>query len=420
VNKSLKILAISSQHPPDHAGGYELRVKEILDGLAQRGHILRMLTTLPERHGFREDPESRYPILRELHNRYRSPSFPLELLRDLADTRFLQKQVREFQPDVVYLGHTYILSKALLPWLARQAIPIYYDEGGSGLIEAWEDHGRWFRFCGDWHSRIFLVNWLKPLAAWMVNSLSRGRLQREWCWPGNLLAVFNSQLNLENALVKGVPMQSPLVLHSGIDLEKFRFKQRQEFGKPLQILVPGRLEKRKGQADAVKLLRALINLGIEANLKLAGTDSSGNYTQEINRLVITLNLQSKVTIEPMLTQVQLVEEYHGADICFFPSYQEIGFSRVPLEAMACGCLVLTYGNEGSDEVISDGETGFIVKAGDISSCVSLIQKMSSNPGALNGIQAAARARIEDRHALQNVLKRIEELLAGLTPTGKAD
>ena len=71
----MKILAISAFHPPDHFGGYELRVKSILDGLAERGHEILLLTNLPEKQGLKLET-GQYPVLRSLHNRYKASLSP--------------------------------------------------------------------------------------------------------------------------------------------------------------------------------------------------------------------------------------------------------------------------------------------------------------------------------------------------------
>lgn len=373
----MKILAISAFHPPCHSGGYELRIKEIMDGLAQRGHNVRMLTNLA--NGLRKAETSTYPVIRRLHNHMRARFFPHELLNDLQDTHLLQREIEHFQPDVIYLGHTYILSKALLPFLARQQTPIYYDEGGSGLIEAWMEHGRWFRFSGDWRSSFAPLNWMKPLVVKLVCALGEGRIFPKWTWPEKMRIVFNSQLNQNNAAAAGVPVENSMVLHSGVDTDLFSFQPREGFGDPLRIICPGRLERRKGQLDAVELLHALLETGIDAHLTLAGAGWTEDYATEVEERVRQLDLSGKVTLKPMLTSDALSQEFSLADICFFPSVQQIGFSRTPLEAMACGCIVLTYGNEGSDEILAYGLSELLFTQGDFTGMVRFIHDLVDHP-----------------------------------------
>ena len=110
----------------------------------------------------------------------------------------------------------------------------------------------------------------------------------------------------------------------------------------------------------------------------------------------------------MVTQDKLVGLYHQADICFFPSYQEPGFSRTPLEAMACGCIVISYGNEGSDEIIRNKQTGFLVPPGDYLGIVAIIKELVSNHKMVNSIAWEARKEIEEFFSMNRYIDRIEE------------
>ena len=209
------MFTLTANFPPDHMGGYGLRVSNVLDALAMRGHNIRLLTTkstalLPgyvDSYGF--------SVVRQLHLRHSAKFFPKEVLVDLLDTRLLEKHIRSFAPDIIYLGHIYPLSKALLPCLAGHEIPILYDEGGTGLIKAWTEHGRWFRFIGDYQSQSAVLNFIKPAAIAVVCFLSRGRIKSEWVWPKKMHIIFNSELNRRNALQNGVPLENSIVIHPG-------------------------------------------------------------------------------------------------------------------------------------------------------------------------------------------------------------
>ncbi len=406
----MNILVITAHYPPFHAGGYELRVKNILDELSTRGHNIHVLTDIPDQWHLTQSQPSNYRITRELHNRLKARSFPEEVLFDLLDTKVLEDQINRFNPDVLYLGHTYVLSKALMPYLASKNIPVICDEGGAGLIEAWTEHGRWFRFAGDYRSRFAVLNWIKPLAIKVVCKLGRGRINTQWAWPENLHIIFNSELNHSNALGKGVPVEGTSVIHSGIDTGKFSFRPRAQLNSPLKIIVPGRIERRKGQIDAVRLLNHLLEAGIDARLVLAGAKWVDGYYDEVIEEIQKLHLDEQITMLPMLSIEALIQQYLEADICFFPSYFRTGFSRVPLEAISCGCIVISYGNEGSDEIIRDHKNGFIVNPWDESAVVDLIKILMANPEITQELTSAARHEIEEDYDIEKYVDKIERVI----------
>lgn len=410
----MKILAISAHHPPYHFGGYEIRVKNILDSLTERGHDIRILTNAPERQVNKQPESSPYPVLRELHVRGKARFFLREVLIDLQDTALLERQIINFHPDVIYIGHLYILSKAILPFLARKNIQIIYDEGGSGLIDAWTDHGRWFRFTGDYRSRIGLINWIKPAVIRFVCWLSEGRIIPRWQWPQKMRVIFNSTLNQNNALSKNVPIENSTIIHSGINTNIFAFRHRENLNTPLRIIVPGRIERRKSQKDAIELVKCLREIGICARVVLAGSGWIDGYFKEVERLIQNYGLSEEVKMLPMIATTKMVEEYQKSDICFFPSSFRTGFSRVPLEAMACGCIVISYGNEGSDEIIKNKQTGIIVEPQDFSEIIDNITKMYESPNLVKTMALNARKEIEENCSLEKYIEKIENII--INPT----
>jgi glycosyltransferase involved in cell wall biosynthesis len=336
--------------------------------------------------------------------------FVREVLFDLWDTRFIDRQIKQFKPDVIYLGHITILTRALMPYLSACSNPIISDEGGSGLIDSWEERGIWYKFIEEYKSHIFLINALKPIIVSFICALSAQRIKPQWSWPGKMRIIFNSELNYQNAITKGVPVKGAIMIHSGIDTKKFNFSRRPCLGSPLLIIVPGRIEPRKGQIDAVRLLANLGESGTDAKIIFVGENWVTSYCQVVKNEIKALSNEDKVEFLPMAEHEKLVDLYHQSDICFFPSYFKTGLSRIPLEAMASGCIVISYGNEGSDEVICDKQTGFLVSPADYSGIIHIINGLVSNPEKVKAIIQSARKRIEENNSMGRYVDRIEEII----------
>jgi glycosyltransferase involved in cell wall biosynthesis len=349
-------------------------------------------------------------VLRRLHLRRKTCPFPYEILLDMHDLTFIDRQVAEFRPDVVYLGHAICLTKALLPSLADCAVPLVYDEGGEGLMQARKNRGRWFYFTEEYVSGSALVDAIKPLIIHGASVLSQGQLKTRWAWPRKMRVFFNSERGLRIAAASGVPVDDAQVIHSGIDVDKFPFRPRSAFGSTPSILVPGRADSRKGLKDAVGLLAEMRRIGFTATALLVGYQSSNSYRTDVLHLAEKLHLENMVTFKPMVTRDHLVSLYHQSDVCFFPSYQEVGYSRTPLEAMACGCVVVTYGNEGSDEVIRDGETGFLAKPGCPAEAADAIKELILRPEVVRKVTQAARRQIEEECSIEKYVDRVERVL----------
>lgn len=406
----MKILAISADHPPCHFGGYEIRIKEIMEGLSKRGHQIILLTTIPEYNARNAINNKNIKIIRKLHNQNHARFFPKEVFNDILDTRLIHDEIVSINPDVIYLGHFYFLSKSILPMLSRLTIPLVIDEGGASLKGAWTEHGRWFRFIDSYRSKVRIINWLKPISIKMVLKLSRGRIHKSWSWPDRIHLLTNNQHNLEETISLKTPFVIARVIYPGIDTTIFKYFPREEIQEPITIICPGRFEARKGIEIGILLLQNLISNGVKAKLILTGSVGSEQYFGSIIKTINQCQLNENVKISNMVTPTEMASLYSTADICLFPSQQKFGLSRTPLEAMACGCVVISFGNEGSNEIIEDGINGFLNQSGNVDYAMDIIQRLINSPQLVRAVTKAARKRVEEKHTLEMYVANVEEFL----------
>lgn len=406
----MKILTISAHFPPHHSGGYGIRVKDIMDGLAERGHEILVLTTKAKRPVRAREVNSNYPIERVLRNHSGIKRFLKELYFDVLDVGLMRRYINDFKPDLIYLGHIYPISKQLMPLLASMPIRILFDEGGNGLKGAWTDHGRWFRLLSDYKFKSKVINFFLPTIRRIILWVNNGKLIDKWSWPDNLSVIFNSKQNQSFVLGLEVPMLRSEVIYSGINTDRFTFRPRKGLSTPIRIICPGRIEPRKGQMDAVRLIAALRNEGIVAEMVLVGKVVSNEYERRKLKEIEELGLRGQIQTLSMASQDELVRLYHQADICFFPSYQESGLSRVPLEAMTCGCVVISYGNEGSDEIIKNGENGYLVSPGDIKNVKEVIDALKKSPVLVQETCSRAHKDVIESYSMPRYIDKVESFL----------
>jgi glycosyltransferase involved in cell wall biosynthesis len=404
----MKILAITDSYPPHHSGGYELRSRDILDSLNHHGHGLLILTTkCPLKGCDLHMGEKR--ILRKLHKGDPADGLVKKIFNEFQDVHFIHSAINRFKPDLVYLFHVINLTRSMYPYLADCKIPIIFDEGGRGYLYAHSHRGPWYGYTES-ESASKIKKEIVSVLIVSINRMSGNLLKMHWKWPENIRIYFNSQLNQKNAQDAGLNVAEFPVIHSGINIQQFLFRPRSELQKPIQILVPGRIEPRKGQLDSIYLLADLLRLNINASLTIVGINNSDSYFQELLEKVGLKNLAGKVKILPMVDYENLARFYQEADICFFTSYAKTGFSRVPLEAMACGCLVITYGYEGSNEIIDNGTNGFIVSDRDFEKVTKIILNLSRFPEEYRKIVENAKNCIEKNHTMDLYVDKIESFL----------
>lgn len=145
-------------------------------------------------------------------------------------------------------------------------------------------------------------------------------------------------------------------------------------------------------------------------MTIVGDRWNAEYANKLEAEITKLGINDKVRILPMQDKDSLIELYHQSDICFFPSYQQAGFSRIPLEAMACGCLVISYGNEGSLEIIRDDDNGYLLEEGNLTQVIELIQRLENNQAEKERIIKNSRHEMEQQHSITDYIDQIESYL----------
>jgi len=405
----MKLLAIITSYPPHHAGGYELRCKEVLDGLKQRGHeILVLASQCPAGSQCSAHPNE-VGVLRRLHQRYEYTPLLSQIIYDCIDMAEIESVVKDYHPDLVYLWHIQNLSNAILPYFSHQNIPIVFDEGGSNLVYLSKVHKRGIYFYQN--DRDFVVKkLLKKFVYSFAGLASANRIKINWAWPKNMDIYFNCQSSLEYARMQGAQIDNAQVIVSGIDLSKFPYTSNGHRSLPVKIIAPGRIKEQKGLLDAVLLAKELVERKIPVIVTIAGKVQSESCYQEILKEIDVCGLDDVVQVQSMLPQEELSRLYRDSDFCFFPSYQRVGLSRIPLEAMASGSIVISYGNEGSNEIINHESSGLIVPEGCIALVADWIEKLANEPCLSKEIAQTARREIEQKHSLDNYIRSIERLL----------
>lgn len=97
--------------------------------------------------------------------------------------------------------------------------------------------------------------------------------------------------------------------------------------------------------------------GRDVTLTLIGGEAPPRLLRHIGRL----GLETHVSLLPSLSKDELARTLQTLDVFVVPSRQE-GLCIAALEAMACGCPIVSTRCGGPEEFVKDGVTGFLVDA----------------------------------------------------------
>jgi glycosyltransferase involved in cell wall biosynthesis len=108
------------------------------------------------------------------------------------------------------------------------------------------------------------------------------------------------------------------------------------------------------------------------------------------------------------------ELLRACDVFALPSLYE-GSSLATLEAMAAGCAVVSSAIPGTDELISDGQSGLLVPPNDPVALAGALRRVLGDAELRAELGRQARARIEREFTAEAMTRKVvavyDELLA---------
>jgi glycosyltransferase involved in cell wall biosynthesis len=141
------------------------------------------------------------------------------------------------------------------------------------------------------------------------------------------------------------------------------------------------------------LLEAMRLLKHELPVHLTVVQRPGST--EARRLVARLGLFGRVTFRESLTVPELVREYNRAALLVSPSLYE-GFGLPAAEGMACETPVLATTGGALPEVVSHGETGWLVPPGDARALADAVRMLLGDGHLRERLGRAGRQSVLER------------------------
>lgn len=99
------------------------------------------------------------------------------------------------------------------------------------------------------------------------------------------------------------------------------------------------------------------------------------------------------------------------DVLCIPSIRHEGVPQIGLQALACGTAVVGSDCGGIPEIIREGETGRIFPNGDAAALAARIAETVTDTAATERLKKNGRRLVEERHGVEAMLDRLEQLYA---------
>lgn len=162
----------------------------------------------------------------------------------------------------------------------------------------------------------------------------------------------------------------------------------------------------KGIDHVIRALPAIRARIPDVNYVVVG---DGSDRPRLEQLAHEKGVSDIVTFAGRMPDQQLHSYLAGTDLFVLPSRKE-GFGIVFLEAMAYAKPVIAGAHGGSPEVVVDGETGVLVKHGDVEALVGAISGLLQDAGKRRAMGAAGLERVHTVYNYDRFRLAVEQTL----------
>ncbi len=188
------------------------------------------------------------------------------------------------------------------------------------------------------------------------------------------------------------------VVHCGVDTQVFQPRRRTmatNAAKPFTILCVGTLHEVKGQTYLVEACHHLLRKGVPFECHFVG---DGPDLAKLTQRVKEAGLEDRVHFHGRRTRQEVLEFLQGADVLVAPSVpsrdgRREGIPVVLMEAMACGLPVVASRLSGIPELVDHGESGFLVRPGDVGGIVEALLRLHRDPVLRTRLGVQGRAKV---------------------------
>jgi len=202
-----------------------------------------------------------------------------------------------------------------------------------------------------------------------------------------------------------------VTIHYGLDLEQFRDNGTHQEEKGLLLYI-GTIIRKKGVLELPGIMEEVIKQNPEARLILIGNDSPDIQTgvpSTWKLLADSLDdsLKNKIEYKGKIPYEKVRTYIEKAQVCVFPTFAET-LGMVTIESMAMRKPVVNSNIGWANELIVDGESGFLVHPTDHKTYADRIVRLLNDSELRENMEKKAEVRTHEKF---NIATTVEQNIA---------
>lgn len=205
----------------------------------------------------------------------------------------------------------------------------------------------------------------------------------------------------ENLLALNYPKEKIVMITNGVDIHRFKPNENPREG-ICNIMYVGRLREYKGLNYLLEAWSEIIKKH-RAHLFFVG---DGSIKNTLKKQCKDLGICGSVKFLGMVDDVPAMLKV--ADIYVQPSLNE-GLPNSVLEAMSMGLPIVATKISGNEDIVIEGENGFLVPPKDSNCLENALLKLIENQSLRKKMGRRSRTIIEENYAFEKVVNKLENI-----------
>jgi len=418
----MRVLFLTNFYQTYGSGGEEQSCQQVVEGLQQRGHTTLVLTSMYATDNVPVEGDgihrSLYLEMDLVPLRHSVTFFTRRKAREKHNLQSLERILQQFDPDIIFIWGMWNLpyslaafAEARYPHKVVYRFATYWPTLPSQHEVYWRTPGR---------------NWFSRFPKQVLGHFALAMLAKEvQQYPLTFEHSICVSAATRNVLVEaGVPVAQARIIHTGLDIQNYLNDDPQHVphhkDQNLNLLYAGRIYPEKG-IDT--LIEAIIKLVYDQGkqdirLSLAGSGSV-EYENHLRQLVVQAGLTDYVSFLGWVPPEEVPQLLRKFDVLLLPSIWPEPFSRVVLEGMISGLIVVATRIGGTPEVIMDGENGVLFMPNDPRDLAKKIACLVDDPDWGNQMAYAGRQTILEQFTMTKMMDEIEGYLQDVAHASSA-
>ena len=338
----MHILCLTDLFWDDYTGGISKSLVPEIEGLAELGHHLTVISRRYQTNTLKHDIKDKYEVYRYFSPVKNSRFYRVYPFFTLINLPHLMTSLNQLNPfDIAYVHNPFQLA-ALNKVLPDLTCVYVYHASTYNEINLDTARGKYGK--------------LKPIAK-IVNHWIKSL-------ENNILAAANQVIvrsqfmrNDMKQLYENINDNKIASLPLCIDTEQFHFAGdnsfvRQKLGLPVDqpiLLTVRRLVARMGIENLITAIKIVVQNFPNVLLLIGGT---GYIEGNLRRMIQQYNLENNVKLIGFIPEELLPMYYQAADLFTLPTLAYEGFGLVTIESLACGTPVIATPVGASPEVLT--------------------------------------------------------------------